>query len=91
MASRMEGDYAQAILHFDRALRVLDSSVGPEFPGYMGMLREKALTLVFEDRFAEALPLYQRQLESEESSGRDADSVLLRQRIERWLATHPRD
>ncbi|HWN70898.1 MAG TPA: serine/threonine-protein kinase, partial [Haliangium sp.] len=61
-AARMDGDHAQAIVYFDRALKVVEGSVGPAHPAYVPMLQEKALTLMLQDRFAEALPLYQRKL-----------------------------
>jgi tetratricopeptide (TPR) repeat protein len=68
-AARLDGDHAQAIVFFERALRalkVMDSS-GPAHPIHIVLLREKALTLTLQDRFDEALPLYQRRLEYQEA------------------------
>jgi tetratricopeptide (TPR) repeat protein len=61
-SARLDGDHAQAIVYFDRALKVTEASVGAEHPVHSGLVREKALTLMLQDRFAEALPLYRRRL-----------------------------
>jgi tetratricopeptide (TPR) repeat protein len=87
-AEAMLGMTAEARAHLERALPLFGGPPGKTSP-WADLVQASLLWHSPEQR-RQAVRMVE-NIRAGAPSGNEADSVLLRQRIERWLATHPRD